>query len=68
MALTQTPIPAIDLQRTYPRRFLPHDANLGEWSQIEPLYDALLERKPGSAAALEQWLADYFELCSAAAE
>lgn len=63
--MTQSPasaIAALDLQRAYPRRFVPQNVDLGEWSQIEPIYAALVERRPGSAEELEQWLADCFEL------
>lgn len=63
-----TALPTFDPARTYPRRFVPADANLGEWAQIEPLYTALLARKPASPAELEQWLADYYELSAAVGE
>jgi oligoendopeptidase F len=58
-------IASFDPDRAYPRRFVPRDANLGEWSQVEPLFLALRDRQPQSPAELEQWLADYFELWAA---
>ncbi|MSO19343.1 MAG: M3 family oligoendopeptidase [Acidobacteria bacterium] len=63
--LTSPPIAPFDPQRTYPRRFVPQDANLGEWAQVEPLFLALRDRSPQTPVELEQWLADYFELWAA---
>ena len=47
-----------------PRRFVPLTANLGDWPQIAPLFDALVARAPQCAAAadLELWLSDWSEL------
>ena len=50
------------LPREYPRRFVPDDADLGDWSQIEPLFDALDERPIDTRDQLEGWLADWSEL------
>jgi hypothetical protein len=32
----------VDLQRTFPRKFVPKDADMGDWSQVEPLFKQLL--------------------------
>ena len=55
----------VDLQRTFPRKFVPKDADMGDWSQVEPLFKQLLSRHPASPQELEQWLADYSELAAA---
>jgi oligoendopeptidase F len=50
-----------------PRRFVPARLDLGNWSQIEPLFGQL-ESQAGrckSAAGLEQWLMDWAELSAA---
>lgn len=41
---------------------------MGDWAQVEPLFSGLLGRHPSSVQELEQWLADYSELCAALAE
>ncbi len=46
----------------YPRRFVPVEADMGDWSQVEPLFDRLETRPIGSPAELEQWLLDLSEL------
>ncbi|HWP41369.1 MAG TPA: M3 family oligoendopeptidase [Tepidisphaeraceae bacterium] len=46
------------------RSFVPQDLDVADWSQIEPLYKALLDRPIHSPAELEQWLLDYSELAS----
>src|SRR5262249_42703524 len=55
----------VDLQRTFPRKFVPKDANMGDWAQVEPLFKQLLSRHPASVEELETWLADYSELVAA---
>src|SRR3954468_8607220 len=55
----------VDLQKSFPRRFVPQDADMGDWGQIEPLFNNLLARNPSSPKELEQWLADYSELSAA---
>ena len=50
------------LPREYPRRFVPEDADLGDWSQIEPLFDALDARPIDTRDQLEGWLDDWSEL------
>ncbi len=64
MAIT-TPV---DLSKTFPRRFVPADADMGDPAQIEPLYQRLLEARPDSPQALEQWLYDASELASCLGE
>ena len=55
----------VDLTRTFPRKFVGRDADMGDWAQVEPLFTELLRRQPSSAGELEQWLGDYSELCAA---
>src|ERR1700674_456715 len=47
-----------------PRRFVPQQIDLGDWAQIEPLFDQLEARAPRCHAAsdLERWLLDWSEL------
>ena len=56
---------AVDLGQRFPRRFVPADADMGAWSQIEPLFQALLAARPESPTALERWLEDASELAAA---
>lgn len=58
----------VDPRRAFPREFVPRDADMGDWAQIEPLFKALRERTITSVEKLEQWLADISELSSAIAE
>ena len=50
-----------------PRRFVPQAIDLGDWSQISPLFDRLETRGPQCVAAadLESWLVDWSELSAA---
>lgn len=59
---------AADLCRTPPRRFVPPHADLGDWTQVEPLFRALLDRPVHSPAELEAWVLDTSELAAALAE
>ena len=52
----------VDLETTYPRRFVPPRADPGDWAQIEPLFKRLLDARPDSPEALERWLEDGSEL------
>jgi oligoendopeptidase F len=52
----------------FPRIFVPLDADLGNWSQIEPLFKRLLEREIGSPEDLERWLLDHSELMACISE
>jgi oligoendopeptidase F len=47
------------------RRFVPQQVDLADFSQIEPLFRALLDRPVGTAEELGRWLADFSELTSA---
>lgn len=55
----------VDLEQAFPRRFVPHEADMGTWEHIEPLFRQLLDAQPDSPAALERWLEDASELLSA---
>lgn len=46
------------------RSFVPKDLNVAEFSQVEPLYKALLDRPIASVRDLEKWLIDLSELSS----
>lgn len=58
----------VDLHERFPRRFVPVHADMGDWSQVEPLFQQLLGRTSGSVDALERWLLDWSELASALEE
>jgi len=58
----------VDPRREFPRRFVPQGAQMGDWSQVEPLFQELLRRPITSLAELEQWLFDCSELSGALAE
>lgn len=55
----------VDLEKTFPRKFVPADADMGDWAQIEPLFAELLGRNPSTVEELEQWLVDFSELAAA---
>jgi oligoendopeptidase F len=50
-----------------PRTFVPQNIDLGDWSQVAPMFDQLERRAAGAndAAALERWLLDWSELSAA---
>ena len=50
------------------RRFVPADFDPAEWSQVQPLYQQLLDRPLESAETIEAWLADYSELSAVLGE
>lgn len=52
----------------FPRRFVPESCDLGDWPQLETLFDSLLSRPAASAGDLEAWLLDISELGSCLAE
>ena len=58
----------VDLHRAFPRKFVPREADAGDWAQIEPVFSELLRRAPSSPEELEKWLADYCELVGAVDE
>ncbi len=47
------------------RQFVPQNLNVADWSQIEPLCKALIDRPIGSPEELEKWLLDFSELNAA---
>ena len=49
----------------FPRRFVPKDADLGDWARVAPLFDDLERRAIASAADFERLILDYSELVSA---
>jgi len=50
-----------------PRRFVPASVDLGDWTQLAPLFDQLQAQIQAcsTAAELEQWLLDWSELTAA---
>ena len=62
-----TLLPFNDLPVHSARRFVPTTIDLGNWAEIEPLFNALEQRiqKIGFATDLERWLLDWSELCAA---
>src|SRR3954467_1355506 len=50
-----------------PRKFVPVHADLGNWGEMEPLFNRLEERigQVKSAPELERWLLDWSELSAA---
>jgi len=58
----------VDPRHPYPRKFVPATADMGNWEEIEPLFNGLLERRPRTVEELERWLHDCSELSSAISE
>src|SRR5271168_3581863 len=60
-------LPFGELPPYRPRKFVPQKIDLGDWSQIAPLFDQLEARAPqcSTPQALEQWLTDGGELSAA---
>ncbi len=56
------------VQTTTDRRFVPADLAPSDWGQLEPLYQALLDRPTDALEQLRQWLADFSELSAAVSE
>lgn len=58
------------MDRTLPPSspLVPADLDAGDWSQLAPLFDDLLERPLESASDLERWLVDRSELEAAISE
>jgi oligoendopeptidase F len=52
------------MNTTYPRRFVPQKLDVADFSQLEPLYNQLIDRPIHSANELERWLGDVSELSS----
>ncbi len=51
-----------------PRRFLPNEFVIKDWSSLEPFFKELAERKIDSSAMLEEWLKDVNEIEAAVSE
>ena len=62
--MIHSPLPFDPLPADYPRRYVPAEARLSDWEQVEPLFDELDSRELGSVEELEQWLLDTSELAS----
>lgn len=60
-------LPFGSLQPHRPRRVVPAQLDLGDWSQVAPLFDQLEARAPQCqfVAELERWLVDWSELGAA---
>jgi len=56
------------LPREYPRRFVPANIDLGNWAQIQPLFNQLEQRPTKTKEELERWLLDQSELAATIAE
>ncbi len=58
------------LPKDFPRRFVPEEAQLAHWSEIEPLFDELERRaaRIDTPEALEEWILDGSELAAAVHE
>lgn len=50
--------------KPYPRQFVPANADMGDWSQIEPLFDQLDSRPVDTTDQLDQWMLDGSELAA----
>jgi len=48
--------------KEFPRLFVQADADLGDWAQIEPLFENLIGRPINSTENLKRWLLDQSEL------
>jgi oligoendopeptidase F len=49
------------LPHDFPRAYVPSGADLGDWKQVEPLFDDLQGRSIGSVEDLKRWLKDWGE-------
>lgn len=60
-------LPFGELPAYKPRRFVPASADLGDWAQVEPLFDRLeaTAAQCATVKALEAWLLDWSELSAA---
>jgi oligoendopeptidase F len=57
-------LPPKEKKSEFPRSFVPKDADLGDWAQIEPLFVKLENEQPRSAKELEAWLLKVSELAA----
>jgi oligoendopeptidase F len=51
-------------QKQYPRQFVPATADMGDWAQIEPLFDQLDAEPIDNTEQIEAWLLHQSELLS----
>jgi oligoendopeptidase F len=60
-------LPFGKLPAAKPRKFVPQNADLGDWPKIAPLFDQLEQRAPKikTASELDAWLLDWSELNAA---
>jgi oligoendopeptidase F len=56
------------LETRYPRHFVPATADMGDWAQIEPLFDKLDARPVDAVDQLQGWLLDVSELAACISE
>ncbi len=54
----------VEDEKAYARRFVPPDADLGQWSHIEPLFVTLDLRGIETTSEMEGWLLDLSELAA----
>jgi len=60
--------PAVRAAEEFPRHFVSASTQPGNWAEMEPCFQKLLERKLESASELEQWLVDWSELTACLSE
>ena len=53
---------AQSIPHPYPRTYVPKDAHLGDWDQVQPLLQELQNRPIHSATELQKWITDLNEL------
>ncbi|MCL2330488.1 MAG: M3 family oligoendopeptidase [Phycisphaerae bacterium] len=58
----------IQKDRSYPRQFVPADANMGNWAHIEPLFDRLDVEPIDTLEQMEAWLLHQSELLACISE
>ena len=60
-------LPFDELPAHSDRKFVPRNADLGNWSEIEPLFDQLQKRveQTRTASELEEWVRDWSEISAA---
>lgn len=56
------------IQSEFKRAFVPENANLGDWNNVEPMFQNLVNRELHSPAAVEKWLLDQSELLACLSE
>ncbi len=56
------------ITKDFPRMFVPEQIDLGDWTQLEPLFQNLTDREISSSQELEQWLEHVSELAACLSE